>query len=91
MGIHALWNAIIVALGYGGLRATYAPAQPDSLGLVISIVGMMMLAVFIGLLPIALTALNRRFRSREIPAFTPVRPGASTPPASAKENKGEAS
>ena len=64
MGVHSIWNAVVVTIGYGGLRTAYGTPQPDLAGLVLSMVGGMMLIALIGLLPAAVIGLNLRFRSR---------------------------
>jgi hypothetical protein len=65
MGVHALWNAVVVAIGYGAIRSTYADAQPDPVGLILSAGGVMILVALIGFLPIALISLNLMFRDRD--------------------------
>jgi hypothetical protein len=64
IGLHALWNAVVVTTGYGGIRSTFAAVQPDAFGLALSFGGALILMVLVVLLPVALLGLNLRFRSR---------------------------
>jgi hypothetical protein len=68
MGVHALWNAVVVAIGYGGIRTTYGTVQPDLFGLGLSIVGTAMLVGMIVALPVALVGINLRLRTTEGPS-----------------------
>jgi hypothetical protein len=70
IGVHATWNAVVVTIGYGGLRTTYIDVQPDPVGLLLSVTGAMILVMLIGLLPIALLSLNLHFRGRDAAAQT---------------------
>ncbi len=63
MGVHSIWNAAVVTIGYGGIRTAYGEPQPDLAGLVFTMGGGMLLIALIGLLPAALIGLNLRFRS----------------------------
>jgi hypothetical protein len=72
--VHALWNASVVSIGYGGLRAALHPAGPDLVSTLLLGAGAMVLIGLMAGLPVALTVLNQRLRSnltRPLPAGEP--------------------
>lgn len=76
MGVHSLWNALVVAIGYGSIRIAYGAEQPDRVGLALSVGGGMMLLALVGLLPIALAGLNLRLRGKPAGSAAVALPGA---------------
>jgi RsiW-degrading membrane proteinase PrsW (M82 family) len=62
MGIHAIWNASVVAIGFGGLRLLLNDSQVDIAGMAILALGALMLMAQVMLLPLALLFVNKRLR-----------------------------
>jgi RsiW-degrading membrane proteinase PrsW (M82 family) len=58
--LHALWNASVVAIAFGGLRLLAAGSALDVVGVLIGAAGGSGLMALLVLMPIALVALNRR-------------------------------
>ena len=91
MLIHALWNGIIVLIGYGGIRMAYGSKQPDVPGLAFSIVGGSLMVLLIGALPIALLGLNRILRTGSPLALEATTPVTNSAPPTEGDTKVEAS
>lgn len=66
MALHSAWNASIVGIGYGAIKATVDNNQLDPVGLASASAGGLFLALLIALLPIGLIILNQRLRASEV-------------------------
>ena len=84
IGLHALWNAAVVGIGYGGLRTLFNQTEPDVIAAVAILAGGAILISLAISLPAAILLINRRLRTsacslevREVagdgPAFTSTR------------------
>ena len=63
IAIHALWNAAVVGIGYGGLRSAFGQAGPDVIGVAAIVAGGLTLLALAVLLPTAMLVVNRRLRT----------------------------
>jgi hypothetical protein len=63
IGIHALWNASVVGIGYGGLRSAFGSEEPDVIGLAAILAGSSTLLALSVVLPAAIHLINRRLRT----------------------------
>jgi hypothetical protein len=63
IGIHALWNAAVVGIGYGGLRSAFSHAGPDVIAMAAVIAGASTLLVLVVVLPAAILWVNQRLRT----------------------------
>ena len=68
MGLHGTWNACVVAITFGGLRAALNGNASDAVALVMVYMGGSVLVVLCLLIPLALGAINWRFRATEAQA-----------------------
>ena len=63
IGIHALWNAAVVGIGYGGLRTLFNQAEPDVIAAVAILAGGLILTSLAVSLPAAILLINRKLRA----------------------------
>jgi hypothetical protein len=70
IGIHALWNAAVVGIGYGGLRSTFSQAGPDVIAVAAILAGGFTLVALAVGIPAAILLINRSLRA---PATNPGR------------------
>ena len=62
IAIHALWNAAVVGVGYGGLRSALSQAGPDVIAMAAIVGGGLTLLTLAVVLPTAILLVNRRLR-----------------------------
>lgn len=60
--LHSLWNAAVIMIVFGGLRMPSNGGSPDSIGLVLMVVGISVLVFLCLAIPLALGLINRRLR-----------------------------
>jgi len=65
IGMHALWNAAVVAMAYGGLRLVIGGREMDMVGLATVAAGALGLMTLLALLPISLMLVNRSLRTAQ--------------------------
>ncbi len=70
MALHAAWNASIVGIGYGAIRATVHNDRLGPVGLASASAGGLVLVFLIALLPIVLIILNQKLRAGEVVGAT---------------------
>jgi hypothetical protein len=63
IAIHALWNAAVVGIGYGGLRSAFSSAEPDVMAVAAILAGGSTLLALTVVLPAAILLINRRLRT----------------------------
>jgi hypothetical protein len=63
--MHALWNAAVVAMAYGGLRLVIGGREMDMVGLATVAAGALGLMTLLALLPISLMLVNRSLRTAQ--------------------------
>jgi hypothetical protein len=63
MSLHGLWNACVVGITFGGLRTALNGNAPDAIGLVLMFAGGAVLLLLCLVIPLALGAINWRFRA----------------------------
>lgn len=63
IGIHALWNAAVVGIGYGGVRTLFNPAEPDVIAAAAVLAGASILVSLAVSLPTAILLINRKLRA----------------------------
>jgi hypothetical protein len=71
MALHAAWNASIVGIGYGAIKAAVDNNRLDPVGLASASAGGLVLVSLIAILPIALIILNHKLRAGEVVGATP--------------------
>jgi hypothetical protein len=63
IGIHSLWNAAVVGIGYGGLRSTFGQDGPDAVAMAAILAGgLTLFALAVGI-PAAILLINRTLRT----------------------------
>lgn len=63
IGLHGLWNGAVVLLAFGGLRTTFDVGSTDALGKALVAFGGALLLLMYLCIPLAVGAVNSRFRS----------------------------
>lgn len=79
IGMHAFWNASVVAIGYGGIRSVFSGSGSDMLGLMAIAAGALVLSALIALLPVALILINGRLRSAQLGSSAALAMSAAEP------------
>ena len=62
ISLHAMWNASVVAVTFGGIRAAMKTSGPDPVGVVLIFAGVAALAVLCLAIPLTMAGINRHLR-----------------------------